>query len=160
MTSSTFDNDESMMTRRAASDVTSPCCPNAMPTVDAISAGASLIPSPMKTVCAAAVARRKEHPREPVLRAQVADEPQAIVPRDVVKPERRRVVIVDDDDAFEAGGLAGRQIESAGRVRAARDQHDGLSHLSAQPDPGFLTNPRDLELGISGRRGRAHERAG
>ena len=58
MSSSTFDNDESMMTTRAASEVTSLCWPNAMPTVAAISAGASLMPSPMNTVFACAVSRR------------------------------------------------------------------------------------------------------
>ena len=58
MSSSTFDNDESMMTTRAASEVTSLFCPNAIPTVAAIKAGASLIPSPMTTVFVISVSRR------------------------------------------------------------------------------------------------------
>ena len=41
------------MTTRAASEVTSLCWPNAMPTVAAISAGASLMPSPTNSVFAA-----------------------------------------------------------------------------------------------------------
>ena len=46
MNSSTFSSELSMMTTPAASAVTSLFCPIAMPTVAAIMAGASLMPSP------------------------------------------------------------------------------------------------------------------
>src|SRR5450756_929935 len=48
----------SMTTTPAASAVTSLFCPIAMPTVAAIMAGASLMPSPTKSVLAAAVSLR------------------------------------------------------------------------------------------------------
>ena len=59
--SSTFSNDVSMTTTRAASDVTSLRCPKATPTVAAASAGASLMPSPTKRVFARAVSGERSH---------------------------------------------------------------------------------------------------
>ena len=50
--SSTLSSDESMMTAPAASVVTSLLWPKASPTVAATRAGASLMPSPMKSVFA------------------------------------------------------------------------------------------------------------
>ena len=56
--SSTRSSDVSRITAPAASAVTSLSCPKAMPTVAAVSAGASLMPSPRNTVRARAVSRR------------------------------------------------------------------------------------------------------
>ena len=53
--SSTFSSELSMMTAPAASAVMSLFWPKAIPTVAAVSAGASLMPSPRKTVFAFAV---------------------------------------------------------------------------------------------------------
>ena len=50
--SSTLSSELSKITAPAASEVTSLFCPKAIPTVAAVSAGASLIPSPRKTVFA------------------------------------------------------------------------------------------------------------
>ena len=94
--SSTRCSELSRMTAPAASAVTSLPCPNAMPTVAAVSAGASLIPSPRNTVGARAVSVADD--RQLLLRALAGehlDDPDALGQ----VPHLRLPIAGDEQDA-------------------------------------------------------------